>query len=122
MPLDGASMPCSTANRKTCASAMYCGGGCEADFRLVGCRGEITDVLITAFLAADYYVKLHAGPYGGPLTFNYFCVDNEGMSYVPKKAGIYAEPSFNPGPEGNRITFRGGYYSDTCLPARQWWS
>jgi len=90
------------------------GGSPETDFRLVGCRGEITHVLITGFLAADYYMKIHAGPYGGPLTINYFCIDNEGLAYVPKKADFYAEPSLNPGSAGNVLTFRGGIYSGTA--------
>lgn len=85
------------------------GGSPECDFRLVGCRGEITHVLITGFLAADYYFKLHAGPYGGPLTISYFCIDNEGLNYVPKKADFYAEPSLDPGPEGNLLIIRDVY-------------
>jgi len=92
------------------------GGSADTDFRLVGCQGEITDVIITGFLAADYYLKEYAGPYGGPLTITYFVIDNEGFGYVPKKACFYAEPSLNPGKGGNLLTFHGGIYTGYMPP------
>ncbi len=94
------------------------GGGGETFLRLVGCHGNLDNTLITGFVAADYYIKLHAGPRGGPLRISEFCVDNEGMSWVPKKACIYAEPSLNPGPGGNKLSFPGTIYTGSMSNGR----
>ena len=87
------------------------GGGGETMFRLVGCGGHVDSTLVTNFVATDYYVKLHAGRRGGPMRFAQFCIDNEGMGWVPRKACFYAEPSLDGGPEGNRLSFPGTIYT-----------
>lgn len=84
------------------------GGGGETMFRLVGCRGSVDSALVTGFVACDYYVKLHAGPTGGPLSFTQFCVDNEGLGFAPKKACFYAEPSLD---GKTALSFPGTLYS-----------
>jgi hypothetical protein len=91
------------------------GGGGELLFRFVGVRGCVDNVMITSFVAADYYVKLHAGAVGGPLRFSQFCSDNEGLSYVPRKACFYAEPSLDGGKDGNRLVLRGSVYTGSLL-------
>lgn len=103
-------------------SAVYChsmtihatslsGGGGELSFRLVGCRGYVDQFLVTGFVRADYYVKIHAGAVGGPLRFGHFCIDNEGMDCVPLKAVFYAEPSLDGGPLGNSLHLAGVLYT-----------
>ncbi len=87
------------------------GGSGETMLRLVGCRGSIDHVVITGFIASDYYVKLHAGERGGSMRISEFCIDNEGLDWAPGKACFYAEPSLDGGPEGNRLSFRGTIYT-----------
>ena len=90
------------------------GGGGETMFRFVGCEGSVDSVIVTGFVASDYYVKLHAGRRGGPLRFSQFCIDNEGLSSAPRKACFYAEAPPVGGPDGeggNRLSFPGTLYT-----------
>lgn len=99
------------AHGQTLIGENVSGGSGETIIRLVGCQGKIDNFLVTGFLAADYYVKIHAGARGGPLRFSQFCIDNEGMSFVPRKACFYAEPSLDGGKDGNVLSFPGTLYT-----------
>jgi hypothetical protein len=48
---------------------------------------------------------------GGALRFSHFCIDNEGMSFIPLKAVLYAEPSLDGGPQGNSLHLAGVLYT-----------
>jgi hypothetical protein len=91
------------------------GGSGETIIRLVGCRGALDHVIVTGFVASDYYVKLHAGARGGPLRISEFCIDNEGISWAPRKACFYAEPSLDGGKEGNVLSFFGTIYTGALI-------
>jgi hypothetical protein len=94
------------------------GGGGEVMFRLVGCRGRIDNAMVTGFVKADYYIKVHAGAVGGPLRISQFCVDNEGFDYVPLKAVVYAEPSLDGGKKGNSLHIAGTLYTGALIKSK----
>jgi len=86
-----------------------------AGFRLVGCRGDIRYLLLGDTDSTDKaYFVLHSGPYGGPLSITNVCFDNEGYNNPQLNGALfYAEPSLNPGPEGNVLTVAEIY--DGCM-------
>jgi hypothetical protein len=80
-------------------------------FRFVGCRGSVRYALFgDSDRTETAYIMLHAGPFGGPLTISNICFDNEGYENPWKNGALfYAEPSWNPGPEGNLLTISAIY-------------
>jgi hypothetical protein len=73
--------------------------------RLVGCRGSIRSMLVGDSDNTDRaYFLLHSGPHGGPLRIANIFFDNEGYEN-PGLGGslFYAEPSLDPGLEGNSL-------------------
>ncbi len=77
-------------------------------FRLVGCQGALRGMLLGDSDNTDHaYFMLHAGPYGGPLSIENICFDNEGYENPHLDGALfYAEPSLHPGPGGNALDIK----------------
>ncbi len=52
------------------------------------------------------------------MRFSHFCVDNEGLDFVPLKALVYVEPSLDGGPTGNSLHLAGVLYSGSMIKNR----
>jgi len=106
------------ASKNITSTYMYPITTAAGSIRLVGCQGSYRYTFYNAGGINEYYNKMYAGPCGGALTFDNFCLDNEGWP-SPTKAAFYHE--FSPLVNGvtretNTFTLAGINTGTICGP------